>query len=540
MKTTQLIASILILVSPLYSIGGSAPANTLNSGNVPTIAYSVSAFNTTMQTAITCLTALVSSVTYTSTSSVWACSTPAVTAIANLYIANYQVINGGLNAYASLLSAVNIKDTNYRRNYTNFVNIITARVNKPVVIGMYNMLLPQIIQINQTAGNLTGINQFIGQNFTFLVQQNLTFVQNTSTLQSRISNQNANNSQQAVLSFLNSSIVLTNNLLSQQQILNDQIAQTLQYSNNVNIWMNDYSLGAKLYLDFLLNDKINNMNKSVIKINNNRDALNSQADAYPHSMLNNTANIFNSWDSMLAANQTTINNAFTNTTSNLQALLSSSYALNGQMQAIQLSTPFLQSELNYAQSLFNWGISKTEYDIVNLQNYMVFLTTQFANILQQFDSCIIAENHFYNQFTAAPTNSFGLINAVYTLGTWTTDLAANFPGGLTSDQALRVSVYSYLIPYNSAFTSSSIVRINYFGNDMNFGYEFYLGYSISTLGVSCWVAVSDPILSSGDLTFSVEYAIPITGSLAVSQIGATTRGYANNINFSPLYVPTGF
>jgi len=545
------ILTLALLASPyLLFIGGSANPSNLWAGITPPALFSTTNLYTTVTAAITSLTAMSATVTVASSSAIWTIVAPAVTAIAQANIANFNTLTQNLNTHNTFLSNCNNADSNYKRKYKYLNVTLTQMITNPTIPSMYNAILPSINQTNFLVANMTLLNTYFSGNLTQLGGLTFNLVNTSNFLFGQLSQINANmaNSLSSDLSMYGAQ--LNQYMATQTPILNNAASMATSYTNNAVTLMANYPASVPIYLNQLLSAKSNSMNAVMASINSLTSTLTTLNNNYPSLFLANQTTLLSSVDSMVASSITALNNLMagtaTSSTSSYTFLLNQLYTANNYILAIQNNLPYMNAELLYSQRLLNWAFNKTQYDMINLLNYQMMWTTSIANLLTQFDNLIISENHFLNELSNPPApNAFNLVTSTYIIGAWNSDIAANFPGGLTTDQASRLKVYSFLIcPYSNnptgGFTPTSSFRVSTLNSDTTYSFEAYMGYSVSTtapnLGIMGYIAVSDPLASSTFLSINVEY---VSTAVAGTTTGAGSSSSNTNLptSFTPMFVP---
>lgn len=537
MKIATLLTVVFMTAHPFLSLGGAAGPNNVMQGLTPPSLFNTTSTYTAITSANACLTALLASVSVNSTSAVYACVTSAVTAIANTDIANFNTLSASINGYNSLLSTVSNADSNYKKKYAALNVTLTQRIKFPVVPNLYNNIVPNITSVNVLVANMSATNGNISSNLTSLAGMSFNFVAQTNILFTNLSATNAQlaNSLSTDLSFYANN--LTQYLAQQIPLLNAAAAQVAVLVANVATLMVNYPASVPIYLNQILAAKVAYLNTVAASITTLIASLSAYNTDYPNNFSNNQTALLASVNTIVTANSTALNTLMGASATSYSTILAAVYALNNRINAVLINLPFLNAELFYSQRLLTWAQTKVEYDITNLLNYQMVWSSSIFNLFTQFDNLIIGENHFYNELQNAPSNSFALTTSTYNLGLWNADLNTNFPNGLSADQSARLTTYSFLIaPYNQNFNAQAILRISSQNLDISYGFEAYLGWAITSQGIMGYVAVSDPLAASGLLSINVEYAVPITGSFAVSQIATTNYGIATQTGFTPLFV----
>ena len=537
MKIATLFIVVFMTANPFLSLGGAAGTNNVMLGLTPPSLFSTTSTYTAITSANACLAALLASVSVTSTSAVYACVTPAVTAIANTDLANFNTLSASINGYNSLLSTVSNADSNYKKKYAALNVTLTQRIKFPVVPNLYNNIVPSITSVNVLVANMSATNGNISSNLTSLAGMSFNFVAQTNILFANLGATNAQlaNSLSTDLSFYANN--LTQYLAQQTPLLNAAAAQVAALVANVATLMVNYPASVPIYLNQILAAKVASLNTAAASITTLIASLSTYNAQYPNNFSNNQTDLLASVNTIVSANSAALNTLMSASATSYSTILAAVYALNNQINAVLINLPYLNAELFYSQRLLNWAQTKVEYDITNLLNYQMVWSSSIYNLFTQFDNLIIGENHFYNELQNAPSNSFALVTSTYNLGIWTADQNANFPNGLSADQSARLTTYSLLIaPYNQNFNAQAILRISSQNLDISYGFEAYIGWAITNQGIMGYVAVSDPLAASGLLSINIEYATPITGSFAVSQIATTNYGIATQTGFTPMFV----
>lgn len=537
--------AIQMVTSPAFSPAFNAD-NSLT-GLSPAVAFNMTAFYNVTIANIASLTALNTvAVTVSAASSLYTILSNMTQTMGVYDVANFNTFTAHNNMWNQFFSTVKQFDDSFKRRYAAWTNNLNTRLNAQRVITMYNALLPNITVVNAMVGNITVTDLSFNNNMTIFnnnfwaiqmsVNQTLNAIANLNTFSQQVlSNEifNINN---------NLSAFVQNQTSRINPILDALVAQINTYAS----YITNYTLGVQSYLGSIVQTGLNNIINHHTLVTNITTLVNTFATGFPQNITNITDNITSALNTLTTNNVNELTGIFAATATSYNTLWHNVNTLNGLIQGMAYNLPLLVSEFNWANQLLAWAQSKANYDFTNLLNYQLIFTAQINNLLASFDSMIIAENHFNDNILPTPVNAFAFFSSTFTFGQWTLDVAANFPGSLTTAQAARCVVYSTVVfTFNTAITNSNITAVTMQNLDPSYSSEAYMGYLVNSTAVYGYVAVADPIATSGLLQINVEFGAVLTGTSAVNQFAPATFGTASLLsNYSPFFTqrlmgPTG-
>lgn len=535
-RASIIVIFALIIQNATSPFSSARPSDNSFSGLVVTSAFTTTPLYTTLTTAISSLTGLSATVDVTTSPSVYAILSPVVLALANSNIGTFQALNNNLNTWNTFFAQTRNANANYINRYNQWSAALNNLTQSIPLVAQYNQTLPNLTIVTGFVKNMSDTdfsifnvyNQFLNKYFEFNQTTNFVLSQLTS-LNSQLSIQLA-----ADESFYNNQLMLNFNLLSQP--VGQMINQVVQPINQLAVYMANYQAGVPLYLNNMVGVGLNNIQNSNTQIQNIITQINTFLGVYQSNMTTLTSTLVGNINTQVTNNVNAFNTYMSTAPNQYNILWGSVNTVNGILTGMVSRLPFMTLELQWAGALLNWAMTKVSYDFTNLLNTQMMYTTSINNILQSFDSLVVAGNHFNDNLLPGPVGSFQVYSGLYTYGVWNLDVAANFPGGLNPAQTSRCQVYSWpLIVWNAVVTANNITRITVQNLDINYAFEAYLGYVSNSTGIYAYVAVSDPVAASGLLQVNVQCGTPST-SLSVSPNSVSSWGSASLLsNFGAFF-----
>lgn len=538
MKQASIVTILALMIQATISpFAAQAGSDNSFGGLIAVPLFSATSFYASITASIASLTAIASSVDVTTTQSLYTILSNFVTTFANNEINLFMSLSNDANTWNQFYSTVKNSDDNYKRKYAFWNATLNNLTTINPLLTQFKLTQPNITAANGLVANMTVLDLYIFNNLTMLINNVFGYEVKTNQTLAQLTSLNSQLALNLALDENNSNNLLLQNFQNLQLPIGPVVNQLILQVNQFSSYMQNYTLGVLAYLNSIVQGGISNIQNYNGQVNSISGQINNFGSAFSQniSILGNTLIV--NLNNMVNANVSELNAIFGQQLTNYNSLWAQVNTLNGIIQGVSNNLPLFNQNLNWGNQLLNWAMSKVNYDFTNIMNYQLMYTNAINNIFQSFDSMIVAENHFNDNILAGPVRSFALYSATYVYGTWTPSVSANFPNGLTNDQAQRLTVWTTdVLIFDSVITSANITRVTLQNFDINYAFEGHLGYVIDSTGIHAYVAVSDPIASSGLLQINVEVGFANTAPYTNTPSSVNIYGTAaSNGNFSPFF-----